>query len=46
LEDELVKTITSNADLSGSHQTILELAAKMNDIQSKRKSSLLNQVRK
>ena len=44
VEDELVKTITAEADLKRSHKKILELAGKIDEANSKRKASLMQQV--
>ena len=44
IEDQLVKTITSEAELTASHKKILELAKKLSEAEIKRKESLLQQV--
>ena len=44
IEDQLVKIITAEAELTASHKKILELAAKISEAEAKRKESLLQQV--
>ncbi len=44
LEDQLVKTITSEADLMDCHKEILQLAQSITEAHSERKMSLLHQV--